>query len=534
MSDMDNGTIAYLTERLLELELALENQDWTRMTWESGQEFSREGLRRIAELSRLMYLKNPLIRRGVRVQADYVFAQGVTIRCIDPAVNEFLQEFIDDERNQVGLFGHEALLSKERSLQLHGNLFLTLFTNKVTGRVVVRTIPAAQIDEIISDPQDQQTPWYYKRSWNEKQFDIGSGLSTPVPRQAYYPDWRYMPTAKPRSIGGQPVMWDAPIYHVAVGGLDDMQFGVSEAYPGLDWAKAYKSFLEDWATITRAYSRFAFSLTTKGGTRGVAAAKSTLATTFGNGGVGIETNPPPVTGATFISSDGVKLDPIRTSGATTKMEDGRRLLLMVAASQGLPETFYGDVSVGTLATAESLDRPTELSFSSRQQLWKTILKAVCRYALSVMVRAPRSGLQGVVTVKDDGTPEVMVRDADGQMVTPDIIVEFPPLVEHSTVDMIDAIIKASSKLPDQRLIASLLLSALGVADIDEVLERMFPADGTVTNQPEADDEPQTDQSPGQPPTGETDDTEETGDDEGLTEAVRELRRAVQLVVERGS
>lgn len=523
--------IAELTERLHELELALENQDWTRLSWEADQEFTREGLRRIAELSRLMYLKNPLIRRGTRVQADYVFAQGVTIRSDDPEVNEFLQEFVDDERNQVGLFGHEALLSKERSLQLHGNLFLTLFTNKLTGRVVVRTIPAAQIDEIISDPQDQQTPWYYKRSWNEKQFDIGSGLSTPVPRQAYYPDWRYVPTAKPRSIGGQPVMWDAPIYHMAVGGLDDMQFGVSEAYPGLDWAKAYKSFLEDWATITRAYSRFAFSLTTKGGTRGVAAAKSTLATTFGNGGVGIETNPPPVTGATFIGSDGVKLDPIRTSGATTKMEDGRRLLLMVAASQGLPETFYGDVSVGTLATAESLDRPTELSFSSRQQLWKTILKAVCRYALSVMVRAPRSGLQGTVTVKDDGTPKVMVRNADGQMVTPEIIVEFPPLVEHSTVDMIDAIIKASAKLPDARLIASLLLSALGVGDIDEVLERMFP-DGVVIDQPETDDDdtPETDQ----PPTPQTDDAEDTEGDEGLAEAVRELRRAVQLVVDRGS
>lgn len=528
MSETDS-TFAYLTERLRELELALENQDWTRLSWEADQEFTRNGLRRIAELSRLMYLKNPLIRRGTRVQADYVFALGVTIRCSDPEVNEFLQEFIDDERNQVGLFGHEALLSKERSLQLHGNLFLTLFSNKLTGRVVVRTIPDAQIDEIISDPQDQQTPWYYKRSWNEKQFDTGSGLSTSVARQAYYPDWRYLPASKPRTIGGNPVMWDAPIYHVAVGGIDDMQFGVSEAYPGLDWAKAYKAFLEDWATITRAYSRFAFNLTTKGGARGVAAAKSTLGTTFGNGGVGIETNPPPVTGATFIGGEGVKLDPVRTSGATTKMEDGRRLLLMVATSQGLPETFYGDVSVGTLATAESLDRPTELSFTSRQQLWKTILKTVCRYALSVMVRAPRSGLQGTVTIKDDGTPKILVKDIDGQMVPPDIIVEFPPLLEHSVADMIDAITKAAPKLPDQRLIASLLLSTLGVSDIDEVLERMFPP-GSEDQVPPADGETDDDQP--EPEDDEPDPDPEDGDD--MVEAVRELRRALQVVMEHGS
>lgn len=533
MSEMDNGTIAYLSERLLELELALENQDWTRMTWESGQEFSREGLRRIAELSRLMYLKNPLIRRGVRVQADYVFAQGVTIRCIDPAVNEFLQEFIDDERNQVGLFGHEVLLSKERSLQIHGNLFLTLFTDRLTGRVVMRTIPATQVEAIIADPQDQQTPWYYKRSWNEQQFDVGSGLSVPVPRQAYYPDWRYMPRAKPRTIGGLPVMWDAPVYHVAVGGLDDMQFGVSESYSGLDWAKAYKSFLEDWATITRAYSRFAFNLTTKGGARGVAAAKAALGTTYGNGGVGIETNPPPVTGATFIAGEGTKIDPIRTSGATTKMDDGRRLLLMVAASQGLPETFYGDVSVGTLATAESLDRPTELSFSSRQQLWKTILRAVCRYALSVMVRAPRSALQGTVEIKDDGTPKIMVRNVDGDMVAPDIIVEFPPLIEHSTVDMIDAIAKAAPLLPDARLIASLMLSALGVADIDEVLERMFPP-GSEEPVPPAEDVADDDQPENDQPPAEDSQAELAPEDgEGMVEAVRELRRVLQVVMDRG-
>lgn len=530
MSATDDGTIAQLTERLLELELALENQDWMRMTWESGQEFSRDGLRRIAELSRLMFLKNPLVRRGVRVQADYVFAQGVTIRCIDPDVNAFLQEFIDDERNQIGLFGHEVLLSKERSLQLHGNLFLTLFTDRLTGRVVIRTIPATQVDEIVSDPQDQQTPWYYKRSWNEQQFDTGTGLSMPVPRQAYYPDWRYMPRAKPRTIGGLPVMWDAPVYHVAVGGVDDMQFGVSEVYPALDWAKAYKSFLEDWATITRAYSRFAFNLTTKGGSRGVAAAKATLGTTYGNGGVGIETNPPPVTGATFISGEGTRIDPIRTSGATTKMEDGRRLLLMVAASQGLPETFYGDVSVGTLATAESLDRPTELSFLSRQQLWKTILRAVCRYALSVMVRAPRSALQGTVEIKDDGTPKIMVRDdANGEMVAPEIIVEFPPLVEHSTVDMIEAISKAAPSLPDARLIASLMLSALGVSDIDEVLERMFPP-GSEDQVPPADGEAEDDQP--EPEDDEPDPDPEDGDD--MVEAVRELRRALQVVMEHGS
>lgn len=471
------ATIEILTERLADLEFELRNQDWQRLTWESENEFSREGLRQIVRLARLMYLKNPLIRRGVNVQADYVFGQGVSIRAEDTTINQVIQGFVDDERNQVELFGHQALLEKEIGLQLDGNLFLTLFTHRLTGRVVVRTLPADEVDEIICDPQDRRSPWYYRRMWNETQFTPGSGQTTSVSRTAYYPDWRYMPRTKPQVIGGSPVMWDAPVLHVRSGGLADMRFGVSELYASLDWARAYKEFLEDWATITRAYSRFAFNLTAKGGARGVAAAKSALSTTYGNGGVGIETNPPPVTGATFIGSEGVKLDPVRTSGATTKMEDGRRLLLMVAAGQGLPETFYGDVSVGTLATATSLDRPTELKFRSRQKLWESVLRTLCRYALAAAVKAPRSPLQGTVTIEDDGTPSILVRGADGTMAAPDIDVAFPPLIEHAMTDTVQAILAAAARLPDERLIASLLLSALGQSDVDAQLDTMYPADG---------------------------------------------------------
>lgn len=515
MSGTDDTSIALLTERLLELELALENQSWSRLTWEAEYEFSRAGLRKIADLARLMYIKNPLIGRGVNVQADYVFAQGVTIRSDDEAINTVIQEFLDDERNRVEIFGHMALLRKERTLQAKGNLFLTLFTNRTTGKVVIRSLPADEVEEIISDPEDRQTPWYYRRIWNEKRLDMVSGAVTIVAKEEFYPDWRFSPRAKPQTIGGHAVNWNAPVYHVSAGGLDDETWGIPEIYSSLDWGKAYKDFLEDWATITRAYSRFAFNLTTKGGARGVAAAKTTLGTTFGNSGSSLDTNPPPVTGATFISSEGVKLDPIRTSGATTKMEDGRRLLLMVAAGQGLPETFYGDVSVGTLATATSLDRPTELKFLSRQKLWQAVFQTLCRYALAAAIQAPRNTLQGTVKIEDDGTPRIMVRGADGTMVPPDVIVEFPPLIEHSTPDRVDAIMTASAKLPDERLIASMLLTALGQSNVDALLDRMYPSD-----EPAAEPE--------------DDDPEAPEDEQDMAEAVRELRDAIRMVIQRGS
>ena len=57
-----------LTERIAELELALEDSGWLQLGGESLDEFSRDGLTTITRLSRLFYLKNPLVRRGVDVQ----------------------------------------------------------------------------------------------------------------------------------------------------------------------------------------------------------------------------------------------------------------------------------------------------------------------------------------------------------------------------------------------------------------------------------------------------------------------------------
>ena len=75
-----------LLERLAALELALEDTDWLRMG-ENGREFSADARRRIIDLARLMALKNPIIKRGVNVQVQYVWGQGVTIRATQTEID---------------------------------------------------------------------------------------------------------------------------------------------------------------------------------------------------------------------------------------------------------------------------------------------------------------------------------------------------------------------------------------------------------------------------------------------------------------
>ena len=472
-------------ERISTLELALENADWQQLTFDAEQEFSRAGLRAITELSRIMYLKNPLIKRGVNVKVNYVWGQGMSVEAADEDINAVIQAWMEDAKNKAEFTGHQAREIKEQELQTDGNLFLVLFTNRATGRVRLRSVPFGEIDTIITNPEDRKEPWFYLRKWNVVSVGPDDTRQTRS-GTAYYPDWQHTPVARPPSIGSTPIRWDEPIYHIKVGGFSDWLFGVSEVYSAIDWARAYKEFLEDWASIVRAYRRFAFQLTTPGGKRGIAAAKSKLSTTLGsNSGSDAESNPPPVAGSVFISGPDTNLQPVRTSGATVSAEDGRRLLLMVAASLGLPETFFGDVSVGTLATARSLDRPTELAMGSRQTLWEDIHQDLLRYVLLWAVKAPGGPLRNAGTLRREIDGDWVIETIEwGAETNPLIDIDFPPLVSRDPAQDVDAIVKAATLggtaqrlMLEERDIVRLLLSALGENDIDEILAAMFDEEG---------------------------------------------------------
>jgi hypothetical protein len=452
-----SGESYALKERLAELELALEDVNWARLVNEGNRELSRDGLKRIMAMARLFFLKNPLINRAVTLQACYVWGQGINITAKDEAVHQVVQDFMNDRKNKAELTSHQARSLKEQDLQVTGNLFFVLFTDRRTGDVRVRSIPADEILEIICNPEDMREPWYYKRIWTEQRTTNDGGYVTES-KTAYYPDWDWKATQKPRTIGGHPVMWDAPTCHVKVGGLSDMRFGIPEVYAALDWAKSYTEFLGDWTKIVRAYALFAWDFKTKGGDKAVAAAKQKMNTTLATSGIVVaDTNPPALAGSTLVHSEGVEMKPVRTGGATTSMEEGRRLLLMVAAAVGLPESFFGDVSVGTLATAKSLDRPTELKFRDRQTLWADTLLAILQYAVEQKVIARQ-------------LPETVDRT---------ITATFPPILEHDVRETIKGIVMAatlSGYAPagtvDPKELVRMLYTALGRDDVDELLKQM--------------------------------------------------------------
>lgn len=463
-----------LEENMRELESQIIGDEigWRRLYGTLQMDFSRSGLDNLMNMSRAMYMSNPLIQRAVNVSSYYVWAQGVGFHAADETIQEqVVDPMVDDEYNRQELYGHQAMILTDVDQRVDGNTFAALFTSPA-GDVQVRTIPANEIREIITDPDDTAKVWYYRRQWNQTKLDTGTGRTSVEPMEALYPCVRYHPQGQPDSFGSVPVYWDAPILHLRTGGFKHMAFGVPETYAAIDWARAYKEFLEDWHTIVSSLARFAWKATTKknraqklkdkiGGRRGGSELEEPQ-----------QSKRPPVPGSVLTMGQDEDITPIPKNAATTSAEDAKASRLMVASAMDLPDTILSaDPQQGALATAKTLDRPTELGFRSRQSVWSEFHQALFRYRANVLVRIGQL----------PGRKERVSRDTmyvEPRM-DPTVDIAFPPILEHDLTETVKAVVTAATLdgKPDAGTIpatevSKLLMHAIGVEDVEEALNEL--------------------------------------------------------------
>ncbi len=232
---------------------------------------------------------------------------------------------------------------------MDGELFLALFMG---SEVKVRLIDPLEITEIITDPDDKEDERYYKRVWS----DTHSGqhedyyCSHRNPKDEGCKDW------SGKNIQATENAKNVLVYHMAWDNLG--QRGMPLLLPAIDWIKQYRRFLASRVAIMLALARFAWKTKVQGGVAAVAAAKGVLNDTV------------VPAGSVAVENMGSDLQPIRTdSNARNAYDDGRMLKLQVAAAVGIPEQYFGDISIGNLATAKTVELPMMKMFQSYQAIW---------------------------------------------------------------------------------------------------------------------------------------------------------------------
>ena len=448
-----------LNESMAQMQLAMEDMGWEKLTGQFAQEFTREGLKRAAELSRMMAVANPLIKRGLAIRASYVHGQSVGITARGDGkegtqdVNTVVQDFLDDDTNRAALTGHQAKLRLETSIGTDGNIFIALFTNPLVGKVQARTLPFDEITDKVTLPGDRMVTMFYRRDWTEN----GS------PHTAYYPDIRWRPLTRAKAwTDGQnryEIKWDSPVYHLQDNGLDGWKFGIGDAYAALPWARAYKEFLEDWVLLVKALSRIAFQMSKSKTPLSQQARTALQAAPAGS----------------MINTGEQKIEAVPKTGATIDSDSGRPVATMAAAALGVPvTTLMADPGqTGARAVAETLNQPTMLEFKGRQELWTEALRAILGYVIDQAVIAPRGPLKGTVAREQNTLTVQLAGDTDRT-----IDFEWPDINEMSIEVIMKAIVEAdgTGKMPPL-VTLRLMLRALGVRDVDEILDDLTDDDG---------------------------------------------------------
>lgn len=446
-------------ESLGKLQLAMEDNGWAKIGQWGDQEFSREGLRTASKLSRVMAVANPLIKRGLNVRNAYIFGGGYQIKGREAKVNEVVQRLMEDEGNQRAVFGEQATEENERALGTDGNVFIAAFANPTTGYVRVRTVGFDEVEDIVTNPQDKDDPWFYLRNYTSSTLNR-DGTTTDVLVREYHPAMGFYPAAKPKAIGGIPVVWDVPMLHVKVNALDGWKFGVGDAYAALPWARTYRDFLADWATLVKALSQFAFKLSggdpSKSDQLRQAIARATQGDT--------------PAGSTAVMDANTHMEAIPKTGATIDSESGKPLAAMVAAAMGIPVTvLLGDPGqTGARAVAETLDKPTVFEMNQRRRVWEQAFRKIIDFAIRNSVTAPASGVSGRLE-RDPWSGEqiTVLRGNKSQHIE----VVWASLKDVSTAAAVQAVVNADTtgKVPPL-VTLELLLTALEVSNAEDIID----------------------------------------------------------------
>jgi len=326
-------------------------------------------------ISRRMYHWDVLYKAIIRLWTNFGFGRTVTVVCRDERAQEVWNEFWTADRNSRWL--GERIHTLSHRLLTDGEFFPTIFTNKQTGQSTLRIVKTDQIGEIVALPEDQDTPVWYKRTW------VPSGETMSV--DWYYPHWaasemdKEDAPLKERQILADSERASVVMQHALLPGLYPR--GVPLLLAGQLWSREYADFMQDRRAVTKLVAMMAEDMKVKGGSRAVDMAKAFFASSRASGNTS-ETNPPPAVGAPFIHNEAVdrKRSPL-TTGAGDAMNDGAMLLGMVGMAGGIYPHYLGMGEAFRLATATSMEWPTEVQWELYRNLWATIWRNIVKAVL---------------------------------------------------------------------------------------------------------------------------------------------------------
>jgi hypothetical protein len=272
--------------------------------------------------------KNFLIRQIVRLTTAYVVGDGIKASAGHSRVNRFAAEFWTHPQNRLA--GRLPTWCDE--LTRSGEWFIALFPNPVNGMQYVRAVPARQIEQVLTDPED---------------YEKETGYLEIVPGQIERKAWKSGLTARP----------DEPcLLHYTINQPVGATRGEGDLTPILPWARRYTEWLKDRVRFNRLRNELAAVDIEIEDDRDLDKWQKHY-----------QANPP-TGGSISVHGKGHTITyPSANIQGYDASPDGLAVRLAVAAGSNVPLHFLAEGSSATRSTASEMGDPTHRHYRMRQQ-----------------------------------------------------------------------------------------------------------------------------------------------------------------------
>lgn len=375
-----------LSESMADVQLALDNVGWLPLGEDTNlQELPLSSIKKQTHVTRALAVINPLIKRGIAVRGAYIWGNGIKLDGLDES-----SPFWKSPTNQKYLLSNKAQLEMESCLATDGNFFLLVTKQSAKTKVHKLTrIPMGQITGVITDPDNSEDIWFYRREWATVVTRPGSDQEDRIDNVEYFPaiDYDFTTNGKPRFFKSKKVNWDSRIAAHSVNKQVGWKWGVPDLLSVMFWAKAHKEFLENQATLVKAYSRFAWKVAAPSAANARAAStKVGTAPTMDP-----MTGQPQGVGATAVTGQGTTISSVGRTGGSVDFEAGLPLAGYVAAGLSVPlNELTADAGNANRSSAETLSGSNEKVMRARQAEHKMFYEAIFAYlGMEVKVSFPK-------------------------------------------------------------------------------------------------------------------------------------------------
>lgn len=463
------GELDTLKESLHQFEQFAEEANelaYWAMDYFSGrpQQLRPEKRARLAQRSRIALTEDPLAGAEADLLSNFAFGKGVGMPdAEDEDVQQVIEEAWTDSNNEQKLTGFEATRHRSNQLITAANLYPTAFIRN--GKVRLAFLEPDRVREIICDPEDDERPlWYVYEELPEPRYsftedrwllpgegDYRSGHRTPpgfgtdergsnplgIGRLVYYPHWRNVEDVqRERQENGEPPLELPPVEklgkglveHIRINRIGATQFGTPPWARTLRFYSAMNQLTEAHVSMAQAASTFIAKRVMKGSPETITrSANAILAQTGELGAARFGTGEPPEdlvrsgavpppAGSFWLENEQHRLESLQlNSGAAQAAQTATIVRAPIAAASGFGQHYLGDASNANLATATSLELPTQMTVHAWQATFEQLYRWFVDITIQAAVRTGRLGGERNVLPEDRPLNELMVREADERL-----------------------------------------------------------------------------------------------------------------------